>query len=1023
MYSHHLSHSEGAAMGKALRDKIPRSSHSEWKPRSNRLDPIGLLKASNKGRLPGFVPIRYGRMLSSPFAFLRGAVSIMAADLSETPKTGIKVQACGDCHLSNFGGYGTPERNLVFDINDFDESLPAPWEWDIKRLAASIVVAGQYLNLTYTDSRTAAYSTVQSYRKHMNEYAQMTALDVWYAHIEVESLLTFTEDNREQKRLKKEVKKARTLKPVWELHKLTEKVNGQHRFINNYPLVFHPSDQDLLTEEWLTDFHKYRNTLRDDFRVLLDQYQVVDVAIKVVGVGSVGTRCGVALLVAGHNDPLFLQIKEARASVMESYAGKSIYKNHAQRVVMGQHLMQASSDIFLGWTRGDSGHDFYLRQLRDMKMSVEIEEMSNTDLIGYAKLCGWTLARAHARSGNRFLISGYLGRSDAFDQAIADFAIAYSDQTEQDYKALVHAVKRGKLESIIKGTHSTSMKKPNDNAAKQRPAINQFRLFQGILPLRKSTIGTDIVAGIVLAALGIPEVMGYTKIAGTPIETGLYTLIFPVLAFAILGSSRHLVVGADSATAAILAAGLSGLAQSNSPQYLALAEWVAILAAGILFLARLFRLGFLADFLSRTVLIGFLTGVGIQVAIGQLPELLGLNAGGQTPVEQIINHLKRIPHINLLTLCISMTALAIILLFNKFMPKLPGALLAVIGAIIASRLFDFAHHGVAIVGSIPSGLPSIGLPAVSIKAIPQVFSIALSCCLVIIAQSAATSRAYAFRYNERFKENVDLEGLAAANLAAGLTGTFVVNGSPTKTEIVDSAGGRSQVSQLATVGVVLIVILFLTQPISYLPNSVLSAIVFLIGLKLIDIQGMQAIFKTHREEFYLAIITALTVVFLGVKEGILLAVSLSLILHVRHSYRPHSAIIIPNQNGLWQPIPVRLGTVSTPGIIIYRFSRDLFYANATFFSEEIQNLIKSAELPVKWFILEARAITEIDYSASQTVRDLLKELSILNVTFIVSGLSPDVKEQFDRDGLTELIGSNGFFYHLEEALKTIQSRH
>jgi sulfate permease, SulP family len=563
------------------------------------------------------------------------------------------------------------------------------------------------------------------------------------------------------------------------------------------------------------------------------------------------------------------------------------------------------------------------------------------------------------------------------------------------------------------------MKKSNENIAKQPSAVHRFPFFQGILPLKKSTIGSDIVAGIVLAALGIPEVMGYTKIAGTPIATGLYTLILPALMFAILGSSRHLVVAADSATAAILAAGLLGLAQTNSPEYLVLAEVVAILTAGLLLLARLFRLGFLADFLSRTVLVGFLTGVGIQVAIGQLGGLLDLNTSGHGPIRQIANLFQGLPHANLLTLSISATALIAIIVFNKLVPKFPGALLAVIGAIAASWFFDFAGHGVTVVGSIPSGLPSFGFPAVSLSIVPQVFGIALSCCIVIIAQSAATSRAYAFRYSEGFRENTDLEGLAAANLAAGLTGTFVVNGSPTKTEIVDSAGGRSQVSQLTTVAVVLIVILFLTQPISYLPNAVLSAIVFLIGLQLIDLQGLSAIYKTHCDEFYLAIATAATVILVGVKEGIILAVALSLILHVRHSYRPHSAIIIPDENRLWQPIPVRLGAVSAPGLIIYRFSRDLFYANSTFFSEEVQNLVKSAEPPIKYFILEARAITEIDYSASLTFRDLVKELSIRNVAFIVSGLSPDVKKQFDKDGLTDLIGPNKFFNHLEEALKAL----
>ncbi len=559
------------------------------------------------------------------------------------------------------------------------------------------------------------------------------------------------------------------------------------------------------------------------------------------------------------------------------------------------------------------------------------------------------------------------------------------------------------------------MNKSNGNPA-QHLHKQRFRLFQGILPLTGATIGNDIVAGIVLAALGIPEVMGYTKIAGTPIATGLYTLLLPALVFAIFGSSRHLVVAADSATAAILAAGLSGLAQFGSSQYLAIAELVAVLVAGLLLIARLFRLGFLADFLSRTVLVGFLTGVGIQVAIGQLAGLLDLKGGGHNPVEQIIHTVQGLPQANPLAIAISGSVLITIKLCDRFLPKFPGALLAVIVAIIASWMFNFAGHGVTVVGAIPSGLPSFGLPAVNLSEIPQVFSIALSCCIVIVAQSAATSRAYAFRYNEGFNENIDLEGLALANLTAGLSGTFVVNGSPTKTEIVDTAGGRSQVAQLTTVAMVLIVILLLTQPISYLPNAVLAAIVFLIGLKLVDIQGMRAIFKNHREEFYLAIVTTATVVFVGVKEGIILAIILSLILHVRHSYRPHSAIIIPNENKLWLPISVRLGTVSAPGLIVYRFSRDLFYANASFFSEEVQNLVKSAESPVQWFILESRAITGIDYSASQTIRDVVKELSLQNVTFVLSGLSPEVKVQFDRDGLTKLIGANRFFNHLEEAL-------
>lgn len=564
------------------------------------------------------------------------------------------------------------------------------------------------------------------------------------------------------------------------------------------------------------------------------------------------------------------------------------------------------------------------------------------------------------------------------------------------------------------------MKKAIANKA-QPPVKPHARLFQGILPLQRAAIGNDIIAGVVLAALGIPEVMGYTKIAGTPIATGLYTLILPVVAFAVFGSSRHLVVAADSATAAILAAGLSGLAPLGSSHYLALAESVAILVAGLLLFARLFRLGFLADFLSRTVLIGFLTGVGIQVAIGQLAGLLDIKDGGHQPVQQIMIAIAELPHANPLAIGISVAVLITIQLFERFLPKFPGALLAVVGAILASWIFNFASLGITVIGTVPSGLPSFGLPAINLSELPQILGIALSCVIVIVAQSAATSRAYAFRYSEGFNENVDLEGLAAANLAAGLTGTFVVNGSPTKTEIVDTAGGRSQVAQMFTVAVVLIVILFLTQPISYLPNAVLAAIVFSIGLRLIDIKGMETIFKTHREEFYLAIVTAATVVFIGVKEGIILAIMLSLILHVRHSYRPHTAIIIPNENKFWQPIPVQMGRISAPGLIIYRFSRDLFYANATFFSEEVQSLVKSADPSLQWFILEARAITEIDYSASQTLRNVVKELFMQNVTFVISGLSPEAKRQFDQDGLTDLIGSDHFFYHLEEALAVFHS--
>ncbi len=555
------------------------------------------------------------------------------------------------------------------------------------------------------------------------------------------------------------------------------------------------------------------------------------------------------------------------------------------------------------------------------------------------------------------------------------------------------------------------------SSTSQQSAKTPLPLFQGILPLRQSTLMNDMIAGIVLAALGMPEVMGYTKISGTPIATGLYTLLLPALVFALVGSSRHLVVAADSATAAIVAAGLVGLAQSGSAEYVGLAGLIALITAGLLLLARLFRLGFLADFLSRTVLIGFLTGVGIQVAIGQLGGLLGIADAGHGTVAQLLHTIQNLPQTHWLSVAISVAVLAIIVLFEKVLPKFPGALLAVVGAIIVSWAFNFAGRGVAVVGTVPSGLPSFGLPAVSLSMAPQVLSIALSCCIVIIAQSAATSRAYAFRYNEHFNENVDLVGLAAANLAAGMTGTFVVNGSPTKTAIVDTAGGRSQVSQITTVAIVFIVVLFLTRPISYLPNATLAAIVFLIGIKLIDLKGLQDIFKTHREEFYLAIATAAMVVFIGVKEGIIFAIALSLLVHVRHSYSPNSAVLTYDEKGAWLPIPVHPGAISSPGVIIYRFSRDVFYANASRFAEEIHLLAKYAASPVQWFILEARAITEIDYSASQTIRGLVQELDNQNIRFVVTGLTPEVKAQFDRDGLTQLIGSDYFFARLGDAME------
>ena len=445
-----LSAEERRAAGRAIRDKVSRESHGEWEERTDRPDPIEILIASDEGRIPELVPIRHGRMLSSPFAFLRGAAAGMASDLSTTPTTGIRVQACGDCHLMNFGAFATPERNLSFDINDFDETLPAPWEWDLKRLSASLIAAGRYIGLKDRDSRAAVVSGVRSYRHRMAQYADMRAMEVWYDRVDVKQVLAEL-PAAARKRLSARVKKARDQKVVeHDFPKLVENSGGYPRIKDNPPLIFHEqgSRRKEARDNVKEAFKSYRNTLADPHRVLLDRFRLYDIAIKVVGVGSVGTYCAIMLFMAAEDDPMFLQVKQASASVLEPYAGKSVYSNHGQRVVMGQRLMQSASDMMLGWTEGKlRGRHFYVRQLRDMKMSAVMELMEPETLQAYSKLCGWTLARAHARSGDAAMISGYLGKSDVFDQALAKFAVAYADQTESDHRLLRNAVRAGRLEA------------------------------------------------------------------------------------------------------------------------------------------------------------------------------------------------------------------------------------------------------------------------------------------------------------------------------------------------------------------------------------------------------------------------------------------------------------------------------------------------------------------------------------------------------------------------------------------------
>jgi uncharacterized protein (DUF2252 family) len=443
------------AKGKSLRQKCPRNSHADWKAPDNRPDPMQLLEQSNKGRIPELIPIRFGRMVRTPFTFYRGAALNMAADLAATPATGIHVQACGDCHLLNFGAYATPERRLVFDINDLDETLPAPWEWDVKRLAASFVLACRNNSFSKADAHDAVLSCVRSYREHMAEYSGLPVLEVWYASIEVDKVVATAKiQDQERKRVQKRIASARARSVLeHDFPKLAAAAGESPTIKDNPPLIFHSSgkEHEALLSRSRAAFAGYRESLQEDRRVLIDRYEIKDVAIKVVGVGSVGTHCSIVLLMASAQDPLFLQVKEARASVLEAYAGKSIYPNHGQRVVNGYRLMQSASDIFLGWTEGSFGRHVYVRQLKDMKIGADTELFTPGFMLQYAEICGWALARAHARSGSPAQISGYLGKSDTFDKAIARFAVAYADQSERDHAILKKAARSGQVDLVIEG--------------------------------------------------------------------------------------------------------------------------------------------------------------------------------------------------------------------------------------------------------------------------------------------------------------------------------------------------------------------------------------------------------------------------------------------------------------------------------------------------------------------------------------------------------------------------------------------
>jgi uncharacterized protein (DUF2252 family) len=449
---------EAAELGRAARRNAPRSSHAHWETTRDRVDAVAILRRQAETRVPQLVPIRHGRMLRSPFAFFRGAAAVMAADVARTPTTGLRVQLCGDAHLENFGGYAAPDRNLVFDLNDFDETLPGPWEWDVKRLAASISVAGRDRGLDASERRDAVNATVGAYRRAMGSFVQMRTIDVWYARLELArqfEIWAHRASNTRRKGLDRALAKARAKDSVRAFAKLTHDVNGEPRIVSDPPLIVPIEalaldvEPSLMKEALLAMFADYRQTLQGDRRHLLSGYQPVDLAHKVVGIGSVGTQAWILLLL-GHDssDPLFLQIKEAQRSVLEPFAGPSRFDTHGQRVVEGQRLMQAASDVFLGWLRIDAGidgrrHDYYVRQLWDAKGSAPVDIMSATELTDYAEICGWTLARAHARSGDRAALAAYLGRSDRFDLALTRFAESYAEQNERDYETFAAAVKTG----------------------------------------------------------------------------------------------------------------------------------------------------------------------------------------------------------------------------------------------------------------------------------------------------------------------------------------------------------------------------------------------------------------------------------------------------------------------------------------------------------------------------------------------------------------------------------------------------
>lgn len=548
--------------------------------------------------------------------------------------------------------------------------------------------------------------------------------------------------------------------------------------------------------------------------------------------------------------------------------------------------------------------------------------------------------------------------------------------------------------------------------------IARFGLMKGLLPLNRQGAARDALAGVQLASMDIPQVLGYARIAGLPAMTGLYTVFLPLIAFAFFGASRHLVVAADSATATIFASRLSTMGPVSSADYAALASIVALLTAGLLLIARIFKLGFLADFLSRTVLVGFLAGVGVQVGIAMLGDMLGIAVHASTSVDQLMSVARQLPQVDPSTLGIAALVVVAILAGKRFMPRAPVPLIAVVAGIAASHAYGFAARGIAVIGPVAGGLPALRLPSVTWQQTLDLLPVAASCFVMIVAQSAAASRVFAERYREAVDGNADLLGLAAANAAAAFSGAFVVNGSPTQTAMADRAGTRSQFAQLVFAAVVVIVLLFFGRFLQYLPHCVLAAIVFTIAIGLINLPALLAIRRESPGEFALALFTATAVVLIGVEHGILVAVALSLLRHVRHSYRPHTMILAPGDDGVWVPVPAVPGHQTAPGLIVYRFGADLFYANDHFFVDDARRLIDRAPSPVRWFVIDASAITDLDYSAARSVGDLCDTLKQRGIVVMFARVNRYLRADMDRHGITPIVDAACIFSTLHQALES-----